>query len=237
MGSMRDVASTSKVVLPPVSQLLGAVDSRGPHDYEIPVLPRLRLPDQPGEFSLPMGRDRTRTTEMPEAGPSTSATSKARGKKRQTEGDGDTEEETGEGKKSKAARKIYVACDFCRGRKLRCDGTKPSCSNCSTRSLVCKYQDHPRRRGPGKAPKGLRKKGEGKGADKKTSAKSAESESQLFVAGWVRSSADAGRGRTASAPSDALAECVWTEAGGAGEPRGGEREREDATMRRRRPAG
>ncbi|OAX42840.1 hypothetical protein K503DRAFT_766359 [Rhizopogon vinicolor AM-OR11-026] len=44
------------------------------------------------------------------------------------------------------------------GRKLRCDGTKPSCANCSTRTLECKYEDHPRRRGPGKAPKGSRTK-------------------------------------------------------------------------------
>ncbi|KAG2153102.1 uncharacterized protein EDB93DRAFT_1102843 [Suillus bovinus] len=61
-------------------------------------------------------------------------------------------------KKTKAVRKIYVACDFCRGRKLRCDGTKPSCANCSTRTLKCVYKDHPRRRGPGKAPKGSRTK-------------------------------------------------------------------------------
>ncbi|KIK99861.1 hypothetical protein PAXRUDRAFT_46744, partial [Paxillus rubicundulus Ve08.2h10] len=51
---------------------------------------------------------------------------------------------TGEGiaeeKRTKVARKIYVACDFCRGRKLRCDGSKPCCSNCATRSLVCRYQ-------------------------------------------------------------------------------------------------
>ncbi|KIM63329.1 hypothetical protein SCLCIDRAFT_48490, partial [Scleroderma citrinum Foug A] len=60
-------------------------------------------------------------------------------KKRQTEGGEDTED-AGKEKKSKAARKIYVACDFCRGRKLRCDGSKPSCSNCATRSLACKYQ-------------------------------------------------------------------------------------------------
>lgn len=54
------------------------------------------------------------------------------------------------------------------GRKLRCDGTKPSCANCSTRTLNCEYEDHPRRRGPGKAPKGSRiKKSEGKGRRKK----------------------------------------------------------------------
>ncbi|KAG1788117.1 uncharacterized protein HD556DRAFT_1195340, partial [Suillus plorans] len=43
-------------------------------------------------------------------------------------------------RKTKVVRKIYVACDFCRGRKLRCDGTKPSCANCSTRTLKCVYK-------------------------------------------------------------------------------------------------
>lgn len=45
------------------------------------------------------------------------------------------------------------------GRKLRCDGTRPSCWNCKSRDdQICVYQNHPRRRGPGKAPKGSRKK-------------------------------------------------------------------------------
>ncbi|KAI6042686.1 hypothetical protein EDC04DRAFT_2657841 [Pisolithus marmoratus] len=161
--SGRDVASTGRVVLPPVSQLLGEIGGRGSHEYEAPVLPRLRVPEQPGDINVPMGRDRDRPegTESPgEEAASSSTKSRGRGKKRQTEVMGETEEEPG--KKTKVVRKIYVACDFCRGRKLRCDGTRPSCSNCATRSLECKYQDHPRRRGPGKAPKGSRKK-EGKG--------------------------------------------------------------------------
>lgn len=61
------------------------------------------------------------------------------------------------------------------GRKLRCDGTKPSCANCSTRTLKCVYKDHPRRRGPGKAPKGS-KKSEGKGRKGRKSSKAATSE-------------------------------------------------------------
>lgn len=62
-----------------------------------------------------------------------------------------------------------IGIDFT-GRKLRCDGSKPSCANCSTRTLKCVYEDHPRRRGPGKAPKGSRiKKSEGKGRRKKGS--------------------------------------------------------------------
>ncbi|KAI0088372.1 hypothetical protein BDY19DRAFT_195083 [Irpex rosettiformis] len=36
-------------------------------------------------------------------------------------------------------RRTPMACQFCRGRKLKCDGLKPSCSNCNRRSLPCQY--------------------------------------------------------------------------------------------------
>ncbi|KAG0700140.1 hypothetical protein DFH29DRAFT_1056780 [Suillus ampliporus] len=92
-----------------------------------------------------------------------------RGKRRRS----DSQDE----RKTKVARKIYVACDFCRGRKLRCDGSKPSCANCSTRTLDCKYEDHPRRRGPGKAPKGSRnKKSEAKSRKGRKNSRAATSE-------------------------------------------------------------
>ncbi|KAF7365168.1 hypothetical protein MVEN_00388300 [Mycena venus] len=55
-------------------------------------------------------------------------------------------------------KKILVACDFCRGRKLRCDGGTPKCANCLTRGMMCKYRPEPKRRGPGKAAKGSRGK-------------------------------------------------------------------------------
>ncbi|KAI0927171.1 hypothetical protein AcW1_007499 [Taiwanofungus camphoratus] len=57
----------------------------------------------------------------------------------------------------KIPRKTEVACNFCRGRKLRCDGQRPTCRNCSQRKNVCVYAPHARRRGPGKAPRGSRK--------------------------------------------------------------------------------
>lgn len=44
------------------------------------------------------------------------------------------------------------------GRKLRCNGTKPSCYNCTVRNFECEYVPIQRRRGPGKAPKGSRSK-------------------------------------------------------------------------------
>ena len=42
------------------------------------------------------------------------------------------------------------------GRKLRCNGAKPSCYNCTVRKFDCEYVTTQRRRGPGKAPKGSR---------------------------------------------------------------------------------
>ncbi|KAK7048405.1 hypothetical protein R3P38DRAFT_2869163 [Favolaschia claudopus] len=56
-------------------------------------------------------------------------------------------------------RKILVACEFCRRRKLKCDGGRPLCSNCFNRNnTICEYDPHPKRRGPGKAAKGSRPK-------------------------------------------------------------------------------
>ncbi|KAJ6463563.1 hypothetical protein C8R45DRAFT_523249 [Mycena sanguinolenta] len=39
----------------------------------------------------------------------------------------------------RTARRIAMACQFCRIRKLRCDGMRPQCSNCSRRGFACNY--------------------------------------------------------------------------------------------------
>ena len=60
---------------------------------------------------------------------------------------------------------IDVRCDANEthlGRKLRCNGEKPSCYNCTVRKFECEYVPVQRRRGPGKAPKGSRKRGGGR---------------------------------------------------------------------------
>ncbi|KAN0079910.1 hypothetical protein V8E55_009476 [Tylopilus felleus] len=36
-------------------------------------------------------------------------------------------------------RRTPMACQFCRGRKLKCDGSRPSCSNCNRRGYPCLY--------------------------------------------------------------------------------------------------
>ncbi|KAL1948332.1 hypothetical protein VTO73DRAFT_12407 [Trametes versicolor] len=35
-------------------------------------------------------------------------------------------------------RRTPMACLFCRGRKLKCDG-RPTCANCNRRGLACTY--------------------------------------------------------------------------------------------------
>ncbi|KAF8919453.1 hypothetical protein CPB85DRAFT_1276709 [Mucidula mucida] len=57
---------------------------------------------------------------------------------------------------SNAARRevssVVIACRQCRGRKIRCDSTRPVCNNCVRRSNVCEYDAVPKRRGPDKRP-------------------------------------------------------------------------------------
>ncbi|KAF8137874.1 hypothetical protein K438DRAFT_2023529 [Mycena galopus ATCC 62051] len=45
-----------------------------------------------------------------------------------------------------------IACQQCRSRKIRCDSTRPHCSNCSRRADKCEYDPAPKRRGPDKKP-------------------------------------------------------------------------------------
>ncbi|EIN12975.1 hypothetical protein PUNSTDRAFT_131205 [Punctularia strigosozonata HHB-11173 SS5] len=50
------------------------------------------------------------------------------------------------------AKKIPVACNFCRSRKLKCDGGRPACSQCLKRGNTCDYIHNVKRRGPGRPP-------------------------------------------------------------------------------------
>ncbi|KAL4793685.1 C6 transcription factor [Aspergillus venezuelensis] len=43
-------------------------------------------------------------------------------------------------------RKIAVACEECRGRKVRCDGVQPACGQCITRGEQCIYNGEPEKR-------------------------------------------------------------------------------------------
>ncbi|KAF7288605.1 Zn(2)-C6 fungal-type domain-containing protein [Mycena indigotica] len=52
---------------------------------------------------------------------------------------------------------VVIACRPCRGRKIKCDSLRPSCSNCIRRHTPCIYDAAPKRRGPDKRP-GTRKR-------------------------------------------------------------------------------
>ena len=41
-----------------------------------------------------------------------------------------------------------LACMICRKRKLKCDGTRPSCSTCSRLGHACEYDEQRRKSGP-----------------------------------------------------------------------------------------
>ncbi|KAG5636184.1 hypothetical protein H0H81_008890 [Sphagnurus paluster] len=51
-------------------------------------------------------------------------------------------------------KKITVACNFCRSRKLKCDGGRPACSQCVKRSHSCDYMPQNKRRGAVRQRKG-----------------------------------------------------------------------------------
>ncbi|OSD04886.1 hypothetical protein PYCCODRAFT_1465840 [Trametes coccinea BRFM310] len=56
----------------------------------------------------------------------------------------------------KPRARVFVACDRCRVRKLRCDGAKPVCYNCQKvahTGVECVYDPAPKRRGQDKAPR------------------------------------------------------------------------------------
>ena len=52
------------------------------------------------------------------------------------------------GERGTAARPKRIACIICRKRKLRCDGTKPSCGTCSKLGHKCAYDEVRRKSGP-----------------------------------------------------------------------------------------
>ncbi|CAL1713148.1 unnamed protein product [Somion occarium] len=57
----------------------------------------------------------------------------------------------------KPRARVYVACVQCRSRKIRCDGAKPICHNCTRKCAEgvtpeCTYDPAPKRRGPDKVP-------------------------------------------------------------------------------------
>ncbi|KII90609.1 hypothetical protein PLICRDRAFT_39184 [Plicaturopsis crispa FD-325 SS-3] len=100
-----------------------------------------------------------------------------------------------QGRIQKPYQKVPLACEFCKSahtffcleeakrtiiltwvcveRKIRCDGDRP-CWNCLSRGVHCEYAIRRRTRGPGKAPKGSRKKNSGKARAASTTSSSSQ---------------------------------------------------------------
>lgn len=109
--------------------------------------------------SAPLGWQEPRRAEIGEQPlASTSAaqrpSSTQLGKRKASDHDDDSSEDS---PVRKVPKKTPIACNFCRGRKLKCDGRTPACGHCEKRRQPCTYVDAVKRRGPGKAPKGHRK--------------------------------------------------------------------------------
>ncbi|KAH8923064.1 hypothetical protein BT69DRAFT_189883 [Atractiella rhizophila] len=51
---------------------------------------------------------------------------------------------------SSKPKKLAIACHFCRKRKMKCDGGRPTCIQCIKRDQACTYDLVPRMRGRGK---------------------------------------------------------------------------------------
>ncbi|KZT51595.1 hypothetical protein CALCODRAFT_503308 [Calocera cornea HHB12733] len=60
--------------------------------------------------------------------------------------------------------KVFIACSYCRRRKLRCNGEQPKCSVCVRYSEECNYDQKRRTRGPGR--KSLQALGLGEDSEK-----------------------------------------------------------------------
>lgn len=52
------------------------------------------------------------------------------------------------GSESTVPKPKRIACIICRRRKLKCDGTKPSCSTCTRLGHDCAYDEVRRKSGP-----------------------------------------------------------------------------------------
>ncbi|KAI0697786.1 hypothetical protein BC835DRAFT_1269878, partial [Cytidiella melzeri] len=54
-----------------------------------------------------------------------------------TGGSGDQEQQN-DADTQRIPRRTPMACQFCRGRKLKCDG-RATCANCERRNIQCSY--------------------------------------------------------------------------------------------------
>ena len=62
--------------------------------------------------------------------------------------EGNNRTEGGSGGESVVPKTKRIACIICRKRKLKCDGSKPSCSTCTRLGHNCAYDEIRRKSGP-----------------------------------------------------------------------------------------
>ncbi|PCH42081.1 hypothetical protein WOLCODRAFT_25108 [Wolfiporia cocos MD-104 SS10] len=55
-----------------------------------------------------------------------------------SQNDTKSDDSDGETYSPRTPRRTPMACQFCRGRKMKCDG-RPICANCSRRGIACSY--------------------------------------------------------------------------------------------------
>ncbi|KAI0050399.1 hypothetical protein FA95DRAFT_1487389 [Auriscalpium vulgare] len=115
--------------LPPLALPPGEL-SMGMHASAPPMLPPIRPPsDEQAPLS---GGPPTSVSAGPGPAPQTPA------QRRRAS--------TASGKGNRASSNYgpkVVACNYCRARKTKCDGTHPTCSSCARRSLACNYVNDP----------------------------------------------------------------------------------------------
>jgi len=66
----------------------------------------------------------------------------------QQTGDNDNRSPTGDALNDASNKPKRIACVLCRKRKLRCDGTRPSCGTCKRLSHDCAYDEVRKKSGP-----------------------------------------------------------------------------------------
>jgi len=71
-----------------------------------------------------------------------------RNKRRSSNGEVSGMQNTADGGEATVPKPKRIACIICRRRKLKCDGTKPSCSTCTRLGHNCAYDEVRRKSGP-----------------------------------------------------------------------------------------
>ncbi|KAF4577212.1 hypothetical protein EYR40_009427 [Pleurotus pulmonarius] len=110
-----------------------AIDT-APHPGRHPSLSMSRAPSLPSDMrGVPMSRGLPDLSAPPGSSRASGSAPKASSRQR--------------------TKKITVACNFCRSRKLKCDGGRPACGQCVKRNNPCDYQPQNKRRGNAKTSK------------------------------------------------------------------------------------